>query len=473
MTQTIDYTPAPTVAQFIKSEKFYNFIVGPVGSSKTTGILFKILYHAKRQRPSPHDGIRRTRWVIVRNTMPQLRDTTIKSFMTWFQPGIAGQWKSTSNTFVFQFGDVEAEVMFRPLDTPEDVNRVLSLEVTGAVLDEFVEIPKEVVEALSGRCGRYPSKKHDGGPSWWGMWGASNPGNEDDWWYDWLDVEQIGTRPTNMAFYQQPGGFEEGAENLENLPGERDYYTNLVEGKSEEWVAQFVNVRWGFSLRGTPVYKAFRHALHVAQEPIAYNPRLPLVIGFDAGLTPSAILGQQDVTGRMLVLDELISESMGARRFCRDLLIPLLNRRFLDAEVEVVGDPAFSQRAQTDEKTVKEILEQELKVKVRPAPTNALTARIGAVEDFLTRLTDAGPALLIDPRCLTLIRGFSSGYHFAVNRKGHRADSPDKNRYSHPHDANQYLCLAFSQMERATKRRERALGMIKQNQQRVASYNVG
>jgi hypothetical protein len=96
--------------------------------------------------------------VIVRNTGNQLNDTTIPSWNLWFKDGIAGQWKATHKTFILRFGDVECEVLFRPLDTPDDVSRVLSLEVTFAILDEFVEIPKEIREALSGRCGRYPSK---------------------------------------------------------------------------------------------------------------------------------------------------------------------------------------------------------------------------------------------------------------------------------------------------------------------------
>jgi hypothetical protein len=467
--QGINYTPAPTVAKFIKSEQFYSFIVGPVGSSKTTGILFKILYHAMRQKPSPKDGIRRTRWVVVRNTMPQLRDTTINSFMMWFKPGQAGQWKSTSNTFVFKFDDVEAEVMFRPLDTPEDVRRVLSLEVTGVILDEFVEIPQEIVEALSGRCGRYPPVQLEGGPDWWGMWGASNPGNEDDWWYDWLYEE----RPSNLAYFEQPGGFSSDAENLANLPGGSDYYANLAEGKSEEWINQFINVRWGFSLRGTPVYKAFRSALHVAKERIPYNPHRSVVVGFDAGLTPSAIIGQQDAHGRVLVIGELVSENMGARRFCREKLIPYLNERCPDCTLEIVADPACTQRAQTDERSVKQILEEEMRVKVRPAPSNALADRIGAVEDYLTRLTDAGPAMLVDPNCRKLIRGFTSGYHYAVNNKGRTADSPEKNEYSHPHDANQYLCLAFSRMTRRAEKRQNLKRMVAASRREAASYNVG
>ena len=445
----IDYRPPPTVARFIKSGDFYNFIDGPVGSGKTTGILFKILYHAVRQRPSP-DGVRRTRWVIVRNTLQQLKDTTIKSFFMWFQPGKAGEWRVTDNQFTFKFGDVHAEVLFRPLDSPDDVGRVLSLEVTGAVLDEFVEIPKAIVESLSGRCGRYPSKK-DGGPSWWGMWGASNPGNEDDWWFDWL----YDGRPENMSFFEQPSGFSPDAENLENLPGGREYYLNLAKGKSPEWIKQYIECKWGYSLKGKPVYRTFNPDLHVARSPLIYNPHMPVLMGFDAGLTPAAVFGQQDSWGRVLVLRELTSENMGARRFSKELAGPLINREFPGCDLSGVADPAASQRAQTDERSVRQVLEAELGVKVRPAASNNLPDRLGAVEDGLTRLTEQGPALIIDPSCKALIRGFTGGYRFAVNTKGRVADSPEKNKYSHVHDALQYMMMGFARdAVREARRRE-------------------
>lgn len=450
----INYQPPATVAAFLTSETFYNFIIGPVGSSKTTGILFKIAYHASRQAPSPVDGIRRTRWVVVRNTLPQLKDTTLNSFFTWFKHGQAGRWIASTNTFIFKYGDVEAEVLFRPLDTPDDVSRVLSLEVTGAILDEFVEIPKEIVEALSGRCGRYPSAK-DGGPTWWGMWGASNPGNEDNWWFEWLNVDGTGSRPSNMAYFEQPSGFSPNAENIENLPGKQGYYTNLAEGKSDAWIKQFIEVRWGYSLRGKPVYTSFSQDFHVAKKPLIYNPRLPLVMGFDAGLTPAAVFGQQDPNGRILVLRELTSEGMGAKRFCRELVKPLLNRDFRDCELVIQADPATKQRAQTDERSVAQVLQEELGVRVRPARSNTLSDRIGAVDENLTRLIEGQPAYLIDPSCKFLTRGFSSGYRYPVNNKGVKGDSPEKNFYSHVHDANQYLCMAFSgELVREARRRE-------------------
>src|SRR5690554_4712087 len=113
----VDYIPTPTGAAVIQSEKKYTFVVGPVGSGKSVACLMKILYHAKRQAPNPQDGIRYTRFVVVRNTFKELQDTTLKSFFQWFKPGVAGEWKATPKTFVFRFDDVHCEVMFRALDT--------------------------------------------------------------------------------------------------------------------------------------------------------------------------------------------------------------------------------------------------------------------------------------------------------------------------------------------------------------------
>lgn len=442
---TINYSPEPTAQAFILDERFFSYILGPVGSAKTTAILFKIVHRAQLQRPSPVDGVRRSRWVIVRNTQPQLMDTTLKSWFTWFPDGAAGQWVSGTKTFWLKFGDVEAEIMFRPLDTPEDVRRVLSLEVTGAILDEFVEIPQAIVEALSGRCGRYPSAK-DGGATWYGMWGATNPGNEDNWWYKWLydpwDGDYDGTdKDKRLGFYVQPSGFSPLAENVKNLP--KDYYPNLAMGKTEAWIKQFIEVQWGYSLKGKPVYRSFNPEIHVAKQPLRYNPHQPLVMGFDAGLTPAGVFGQLDPHGRLLVLGELTSENMGAKRFCTEKVKPMLVQRFPQPQLQIAADPAVRQRAQTDERSVAQIVEQQLQVRVRPASSNALVDRLGAVEDYLCRLTDMGPALLIDPSCTNLIRGFKSAYRYSISNKGQVADSPEKNEASHVHDAMQYLAMAF------------------------------
>jgi hypothetical protein len=58
-------------------------------------------------------------------------------------------------------------------------------------------------------------------------------------------------------------------------------------------------------------------------------------------------------------------------------------------------------------------------------------------------LTDGESGMIIDPKCKNLIRGFMGGYHYRrMQVSGERYDErPNKNRFSHVHDAFQYLLL--------------------------------
>lgn len=438
----INYTPPPTVRDFIRhyepAELFFDWAIGPVGSGKTTGLFFKLCRMAALQEKSPIDGIRRTRAVIVRNTMPQLKDTTLTSWNYWFKDGQAGTWRATDSKFMLRFGDVECEVLFRALDTADDVARVLSLEVTFAILDEFVQIDEKIVEALAARCGRYPAD-NDGGATNWGMWGASNPGNEDDWWFDYLYEK----RPSNVRLYQQPSGFSPDAENIDHLPGREKYYKSLTIGKSPHWVKQFIEVVWGFSLAGKPVVPTFNAEYHVSKVPLKSNLYLPLVVGYDPGVGGSALIfGQMDLDGRLLVFAELLQEDYGTDRLCTDRLKPLLRMRFPDHEVIIAPDPAADQRSSSDERSSVDILRgapHKFNVRFPGDMNNQLAVRLNAVEYFTTRLTTRGPALLIDPQCKGLIRALNGGWRYALDRKGKRSDEPEKNSPSHAGDGFSYL----------------------------------
>jgi len=434
----ISYTPPPTVREFIvdrlEGELFHDYIVGPVGSGKTTGIFFKLVYLAQMQAKSPIDGVRRSKAVVVRNTFPQLRDTTIPSWLYWFHDGVAGTWKATDKIFVLKFADVECEVLFRALDTAEDVSRVLSLEVTFVLLDEFVTIAKEVVEAIAARAGRYPPAIH-GGATNWGVWGSSNPGNEDSWWHKHL-VEAV--LPDNTRLFVQPPGDSPDAENLENLPGKANYYTSLKKGKSDEWVKQFIQCRWGNALDGRPVFPMFRRDIHVSKAPLRPNPHLPLIIGLDPGVRHGALsIGQEDLHGRLLIYDEIITEQMGGERTITERLRPLLRAKYAGFKVLVAPDPAAAIRAASDEKSVIDVFRKHFDVKYDT--NNTMPPRLAAVEHYLCRLTDVGPALVIDPGCRATARSLEGGYRYTISKTGQDKPEPDKNVHSHIADAVQYL----------------------------------
>lgn len=460
---SISYKPPPTIKAYIKyhlpQQLFFAWIVGPVGSGKTTGLFFKLVVMAKMQAPSP-DGIRRTRAVIVRNTMPQLKDTTLVSWGYWFKDGQAGHWNATDKIFTLRWDDVECIVLFRPLDTPDDVNRVLSLEINFAILDEFVEIPKAIIDALSARLGRY--KQPDGTPvTIWGMWGSSNTSTEDNWWFDFLngsDVRKFGESDDtyrartmmlsgdlpelNNMYFHQPGGMSDDAENLENLPGGRKYYTNLVKGRSEAWVKQFVDAEWGYSSAGQAVTPFFRPH-HVSRQRLVFNPGLNLIVGLDPGITGSAmILMQEDYSGRVNVLREIVQRGYGGERMIRERLIPILRNEFPTCEMDrvvIAADPSSINRAQTDERTVIQMFEQYFTV--WKETNNRFPLRLGAYEKYLNMLAEGEYAFQIDPvGCPALVRGLKGGWRYAqeVKKEILKGVLPDKNEYSHPCDACGY-----------------------------------
>ena len=237
----LNYDAPKTLFRFVRSDAFVRCVVGPVGSGKSSVCCMEILRRAVEQRPGP-DGIRRSRWAIIRNTYPQLRDTARKTFEEWI-PAALGTWHEQSFTFHMRFGDVDAEVLFRSLDRPEDVRKLLSLELTGAYINEAREISQQVFDVLQTRVGRYPSKAN-GGASWFGIWMDTNPWHTGHWGYA-LFTKRKGLTPemqADFALFEQPGGRTPEAENVENLPA--GYYQRLVAGKDSLWIESYVDGKY-------------------------------------------------------------------------------------------------------------------------------------------------------------------------------------------------------------------------------------
>jgi hypothetical protein len=449
------FSPVPSLVPFFLSETFLSLVCGPVGSTKTTAGIVKILYHAKRMAPCK-DGIRRSRCVWVRNTREQLRDTSIPDFLKWFPDGLAGSFLKSEYKFFLKLDDVECEVLFRGLDDSNDVRRLLSLQASFAVLDEFREINKDVFEALQGRLGRYPDGMMVPHKPEWGtdakgnpvqgcvtddgvpnshLWGMSNPPDMDTFWEGIL-----ASPPDNTHVTIQPSGMSPEADWVHLLPS--NYYDNLAMGKTQEYVDVYIHAKFGKSLAGQPVFRSFDGDYHVAKNELRpiLNGLRPVLIGMDFGLNPSAVIGQLDAMGRLLVYRSLTADGMGLLRFLRTLLKPELAQTFPGAPILVIGDPAGTSRSQTDERTVYDILSQE-GLMAKPAYTNSIVARITAVEQFLNRQIDTGAGFLIDPQCRPLINALRGKYRYKLKKNGEMDDEPDKNDASHIADALQYLCL--------------------------------
>ena len=462
---TFKYKPDGEVLKaFMKDDTFFRGIRGPVGSGKSVGCCVEVFRRALQQKKGP-DGIRKSRWAIIRNTNPQLRTTTIKTWLDWFPEADWGKfiW-SVPYTHDIKKGDIDLEVIFLALDRPEDVKKLLSLELTGIWINEAREIPKSIIDACTMRVGRFPSMR-DGGPSWTGVIADTNAPEEDHWWPimagdvpipDHIPREQAKmlVTPDNWRFFTQPAGMtevknEEGeledyvpnveAENQKNMM--KSYYPNLIRGKTKSWIDVYVMNRLGHIQDGKPVYPMFAPDVHIAKEEIPVAAGVPVYVGVDFGLTPAAVLGQK-VRGRWLIQSEIVAIDMGIVRFAEVLRNELATRFNAAGEVIIYGDPAGDFRAQTDESTPFHIL-RGAGLRAFPAPSNSVDLRLESVSSQLTKMVEGKPALLIDRRCPQLIKGFEGGYQYKrMEVSGERyADKPDKNMFSHVHDAAQYLFL--------------------------------
>jgi hypothetical protein len=441
MNAVVNFKTPPTIGRFMLDKSFIRFIIGPVGSGKSVGCIMELLRRAREQAPDGQ-GVRRTRFAIIRNTLQQIKQTCLADIEMWIKP--IAHYKVTDQAIhvrlVLSDGTkVESEWLLMPLDTPEDQKRLLSLNLTGAWISEFREVHLKIVDGVVGRLGRFPAKAI--APlTWHGLIGESNPPDEDSEWYGKLEVET----PPNWKVFKQPGGMEPTAENRENLPD--DYYENLVANNSEDWVDVHVNANYGKSLSGQAVFRAtFRPEFHVTYQTLRAIPGISLMIGQDFGRTPAALIGQVDPRGRLLILREATSIDMGIEKFCVQELRPMLLSYFTGFLAYMVCDPSGRYKAQVGEESPFDVLKR-LSFKSYPAPSNDIEPRLRAVEQSLLRQIDGGPMVLIDGgNCPQLVQAMKFNYRYKRKKDGALDESPDK---SHPWsdlaDCLQYMCLSVN-----------------------------
>jgi hypothetical protein len=453
--------PGPVARAFMRSDAFVRGIRGPFGSAKSSCCVMECFRRANSQEPGP-DGVRRSKGAVIRNTYAELRDTTIRTWTNWLPSETFGEIAMHPPPFRLEmnYNDVECEVLFMALDREEDVKKLLSLELTWAWINEAREVPKAIVDAVTGRLRRYPAIK-DGGATWSGLIMDTNSPDDDHWWSimsgdspppEHMTAEErlMLVRPVNWDFFTQPPamleqvdakgnvtGYELNteAENLKNL--DPLYYPELITGKTRNWIDVYVLNRIGADFDGKKVHPHFRREVHVSREALPIFAGHPVHVGYDFGLTPSAIFSQF-VGGQWLVQREIVLENAGANELGRQV-VRLLASDYPDHKKERVlghGDPAGDKRVDTDKTTPYQIL-RAAGLRANPVETNDPEIRRGALSVPLQRMTEGRPGILFDPSCVITVKGLDGGWHY--RRIGNRySDEPEKNRFSHPCEALEY-----------------------------------
>jgi len=468
------------LSAFMQSQGEFDIIQGPIGSGKTDAAIMRLFAHASQQ-PRQRDGLRRSRFAIVRSTFPELKTTTIPSFCNLFPEGSEASggfgemsW-SPPFTYHMRAGDIDAEFIFLALDKDDDIKKLRSLQLTGIYFNELQYINLLLVTEGLSRCGRYPSVKN-GGCAWSGGIADMNAPESLHWApimfgkapvpdHFTPDDVQRHRRPPGWNMFIQPPALlvlddALKASGLEALnPGDEveycvnpnaenrrwlrpDYYPKKIHGVSRQWIDANCRNIAASQMKGKAVHPLFRSEnernSHVSPTPLKYNPALDLYVGMDFGLTPAVIFGQT-IRGRVFVLGELYAEDVGAVSFAPVVKREIL-RRFPDidvAKVIFIGDPGSAIRSQTDERTPYDIFRQN-GMFVRPAPGANRFSNVGGrkevVDNLLERQVDGYQALLIDPSARMLTQGLGGGYQFKVSKTSYGefvSSDVVKNQYSH------------------------------------------
>jgi hypothetical protein len=216
----------------------------------------------------------------------------------------------------------------------------------------------------------------------------------------------------------------------------------------QEYLREY-ELHWD-TFSGQPVYPEFGklHILHNKPMPVV---GLPMLIGFDFGLTPAAVVGQYE-EGVLTVFEEFTEINMGAIRFLdkvtSELRLKYPTHSNFKEQWKCFIDPAGFNRNDNDERQTAQTVAKFF----NPIPgAIAWETRRTSVVDLLMRLEKGKPSFqLFGQGNPMLLKGFEGGYRFSDKNIDIEPSKlrPIKDAFSHPHDALQYLCGGVRTLQR-------------------------
>ncbi len=462
------YKPDGAVLKaYLRDRKHVSIIRGPIGSGTSSASCYKLAMLACEQ-PRWRDGVRRSRWFVVRNTYAELRDTTLATWLYWFPEEVYGDVVRTRPMIhKMRWGGpadpVEMEVFFLALDNVDDIKKLRSFEFTGGWFNEVEYIDKPIFDEAESRTGRYPPKAEImEGSAWRGVIADMNAPSEDHWlpqmtaevpYPDDTPDDKRFTWPGDWSYFVQPPALIETfgpdgktivsyaenpvSENRRNLND--GYHLEKARGKSKEWIDSRLMNRIVTVVDGDPVWPMFSRELHATTVLMPFNSNYEVVVSLDFGRRPTAIIAQE-INHRVQCQREMRDYGIGAATFAPRLKA-FLTQNYPGARLRFTGDPKGRDRGQADERTAYDIFEAHgMKITPAPVKNNHLETRLEVVAYALQQLPNGHTRVLVSSAgCPTLVAGMAGKYHFKKNENGEAF--PVKDKYSDPCDCLQYLLI--------------------------------
>ena len=473
--------PSETQEEFIRSAVLENCFMGPRGEGKTDGGIMAMTYHAwlqeKKYRPIP--------WAIVRDTWKNLERTTYRSFMYPTCPQslayqLRGRIKERDGGRELKFVDRKGNAIWVAflfgMDTPEDLNKLLSMQLGGLWVEEAAPamqedigsgIPEDVwaVGITSLRHPLMTDKGVEFLKEWEGKFGMMTPNDKKQGFFlgaltkdpdenfvprnrraqitmnypsedHWTWVRFYEEPSSDRALFRIPKGENEHVDNqyrenmAKSLAGRQDLLDRLVEGRP-------AHVQLGIAV--TPEYHESYNGgpWHRSDKNLDPMINLPVFRFWDGDLHPAAVFAQITPRGKFMVTDTLrgIETGMGMKQFIDQQVKPLIQNRYSRIrQWRDLGDPTLRDRDPSDSsKTAAQMIEKELNTSYEGGVLR-WGPRKEALKDLLTRtLSDGEPMFVVSKHEKILHRSLSGGWHYNKSSSGKVSDEPDNaDPNSHP-----------------------------------------
>ena len=216
----------PKQLSFILSDKFKSILSGGFGNGKTEAlcwraILLSLLY------PNALG-------LIGRATYPELRDSTIRSFMEVCPPELILEYKKNEHMFIMQNG---ANIVFRAFDDPR---KILSMNLGWVGIDQIEEISEELFLQILGRLRSNDCRF---------VFGVCNP---EPGWAKTKFKDQMG-KDVDLFMVE--------ATTMENPHIPKDYIDNLLKSFPQHWINRYCYGDWN-TFEGQ-IFSEYAEAKHV------------------------------------------------------------------------------------------------------------------------------------------------------------------------------------------------------------------
>jgi hypothetical protein len=324
-----------------------------------------------------------SRGFIVRESLPTLKRTTIKSFFKLCPRRFIRSYNQTDQVVRFNNGS-EINFMAENFDADKNLTRFDGIEANFFIGEEAQELQQKTFEKMKLRAGRHIIPGLDVQPRPLILL-TCNPSQ--NWTKSvFYDRYVDGNLPSEYSFTPSL---------MIDNPSLPESYLQGLENIDEVTKAIFVEGRWDVLDIERPFAYSFKRSKSVVKG-LTIEPKVPLILSFDFNVDPITCLAGQSYGNKIRILHEFRLRNSDIYKLCETI-----RAKFGDQNFIVTGDASGGNRSAMTKGALNfyQIIKNELDLSTNAFKVPSMNPSIKNSRVLLNSLLDRHPDFLIDESC--------------------------------------------------------------------------